>query len=38
METIVAMLMNLLKGVDWTSILSVLSATLKTLGKLFGQG
>lgn len=35
-ETIFNMLMKLLAGVDWTSILSVLSATVQTLMRLFG--
>ena len=35
-ETIFNMLMKLLAGVDWTSVLSVLTATIQTLMRLFG--
>ncbi len=37
-ETIFNMLMKLLSGVDWTSILSVFTATIQTLMRLFGGG
>ena len=35
-ETIFDMLLKLLSAVDWTSILSVFSATVQTLMRLFG--
>ena len=35
-ETIFNMLLNLLKDVDWSSILSVFTATIQTLMRLFG--
>ncbi len=35
-ETIFSVLLGLLEHVDWTSILSVLAATLETLGRMFG--
>ena len=37
-ESIFSMLLNLLKDVDWSSILSVLSITIQTLLRIFGQG
>lgn len=35
-ETIFNMLMQLLAGVDWTKILSVFTATIQTLMRMFG--
>ena len=35
-ETIFNMLMKLLSGVDWTSILSVFTTTIQTLMRLIG--
>ena len=37
-ESILTMLMNLLKQVDWSKILTVLTQTIATLSKLFGGG
>ena len=35
-ETIFSMLVKLLSGVDWSSIMSVFTATINTLMRLFG--